>query len=109
MEERLDRSEQRLDQHGELIAELRAATLANSQRIGELQEATVTNSQNLARLANLGERFINVAVDTIARLDQNVIELREAVDELRASNRRQEAINDYLIRKDRERGNGNPG
>ncbi|BAC88535.1 hypothetical protein [Gloeobacter violaceus] len=116
MEERLDRSEQRLDQHGELIAELRAATLANSRRIGELQEATVVNSQNLDRLANIGERFITVVVDavtelrsTTARLDQNVTELKIAVDELRGFNRRQQAINDYLIRKDRERGNGNPG
>ncbi|UFP94586.1 hypothetical protein [Gloeobacter morelensis] len=123
MEERLDRSEQRLDQHGELIAELRAATLANSQRarelqeatmlnsqrIGELQEATVVNSQNLDRLANIGERFVTVVVDAVTELRGTTVRLDQAVEELRASNRRQQAINDYLIRKDRERGNGNSG
>ncbi|UFP94831.1 hypothetical protein [Gloeobacter morelensis] len=106
MEERLDRAEGRLDQHGEWIAGLRAATL--------------TNTQNLDRLVGVGERFVNVAVDAItelrtttARLDRTVEELRamglrqqEAIEELRASNRRQEAINDYILRRDRERGNG---
>ncbi|UFP96677.1 hypothetical protein [Gloeobacter morelensis] len=97
MEERFDRVEQRMDQHGELIAELRAATLANS--------------QNLDRLAGISERFISVAVDAITelrittnRLEQNVVRLDRAIEELRASNRRQESINDYLIRRDRERG-----
>ncbi|MBW4698272.1 MAG: hypothetical protein KME03_10350 [Aphanocapsa lilacina HA4352-LM1] len=52
MEGRLDRAEGRLDQHGELIAELRAATL--------------TSTQNLD----------------------------------------QAAINDYILRRDREGGNG---
>ncbi|MBW4697610.1 MAG: hypothetical protein KME03_06895 [Aphanocapsa lilacina HA4352-LM1] len=107
MEERFDRSEQRLDQHRELIVELRAATLANSQRIGELQEATLINAQNFDRLANIGERFITVVVEALTELRGSTARLDLAVEELRASNRRQEAINDYLIRKDRERGNGN--
>ncbi|UFP93021.1 hypothetical protein [Gloeobacter morelensis] len=86
MEERMDRAEQRLDLHGELIAELRTATL--------------TNTHNIDRLTEISERFISVATDTLVRLDQ-------AVEELRASNQRQEAINDYLIRRERERGDGN--
>lgn len=95
MEERFDRIEQRQDQHGELIAELRASQLATNQ-------ALQTTNQNLDRLANISERFISVATDTLVRLD-------EAVEELRASNRRQESINDYLMRRDRERGNGSQG
>ncbi|BAC88270.1 hypothetical protein [Gloeobacter violaceus] len=94
-----DRIERRLDQHGELIAELRAATLANSQRIGELQEATAANSRNLDRLAGITERFVGVVTDAIVRFDQ-------AVEELRASNRRQEALNDFLIRRLGGEGNG---
>ncbi|UFP93074.1 hypothetical protein [Gloeobacter morelensis] len=93
MEERIDRAEQRLDQHGELIVELRTATLANT--------------RNIDRLTDISERFITVATDTIVRLDQNITRLDQAVEELRASNQRQEAINDYLIRRERERGDGN--
>ncbi|UFP93777.1 hypothetical protein [Gloeobacter morelensis] len=95
MEERLERAEQRLDQHGELIAELRASQLATNQ-------ALQTTNQNLDRLASISERFIAVATDTLVRLD-------EAVEELRSFNRRQEAINDYLIRRDQERGNSSRG
>ncbi|MBW4699169.1 MAG: hypothetical protein KME03_14975 [Aphanocapsa lilacina HA4352-LM1] len=93
MEERMERAELRIDQHGELIAELRTATLANT--------------RNIDRLTDISERFIAVATDTIVRLDQNITRLDQAVEELRASNRRQEAINDYLIRRERERGDGN--
>ncbi|MBW4700215.1 MAG: hypothetical protein KME03_20390 [Aphanocapsa lilacina HA4352-LM1] len=99
MEERMDHAEQRLDQHGESIAELRAATLANT--------------RNLDRLTQISERFITVATDAIAAATDAIGELRsttarldQAVEELRASNRRQEAINDYLIRRERERGDG---
>ncbi|MBW4696494.1 MAG: hypothetical protein KME03_01095 [Aphanocapsa lilacina HA4352-LM1] len=102
MEERIDRAEQRLDQHGELIAELRASQLATNQSL------QMTN-QNLDRLAHIGERFITVATDMIVRLEQNIVRLDEVVDELRAFNRRQEAINDYLIRRDQERRNGDRG
>jgi hypothetical protein len=95
MEERFEQNERCVDQHGELIAELRAATLKNT--------------QNIDRLTDINERFINVATDSIVRLDQNIIELRTTNEELRASNQRQERINDYLIRRDQERDNGNPG
>lgn len=95
MEERVERVEQRVDQHGELIAELRTSQLATNQ-------ALQTTNQNIDRLANISERFITVASDTIIRLDQ-------AVEELRAFNRRQEAINDYLIRRDQEGNNSNRG
>jgi hypothetical protein len=36
MEERFEQTEKRVDQHGELIAELRAATLKNSQNMDRL-------------------------------------------------------------------------
>jgi hypothetical protein len=95
MEERFEQNERRVDQDGELIAELRAATLKNT--------------QNIDRLTDISERFINVATDSIVRLDQNITELRTTNAELHASNQRQERINDYLIRRDQERDNGNPG
>jgi flagellar biosynthesis/type III secretory pathway chaperone len=123
MEERFEQTEKRVDQHGELIVELRAATLKSTQnidrlmlnseqhgeQIAELRAAMLTNTQNLDRLTGISERFINVATDSIVRLDQNVTELRTTTEELRASNQRQERINDYLIRRDQERDNGNPG
>jgi negative regulator of sigma E activity len=102
MEERFERIEQRVDQHGELIAELRTSQLATNQAL------QMTN-QNIDRLANISERFITVAVDAITELRTTTNRLDQAVEELRASNRRQEAINDYLIRRDREGGNGSRG
>lgn len=36
VEERMDRAEQRLDQHGELLAELRASQLATNQNVDRL-------------------------------------------------------------------------
>ncbi|AGY60601.1 hypothetical protein [Gloeobacter kilaueensis] len=98
MEERFEQVEQRVGQHGELIAELRAATLAISRQVGELQQATANNAQNLDRLIGISERFITATANNLARLDQTI-------EELRASNRRQEAIKDYLIRRDQERSN----
>ncbi|AGY59107.1 hypothetical protein [Gloeobacter kilaueensis] len=102
MEERMDRAEQRLDQHGELLAELRASQLATN--------------QNVDRLTSISERFIGVTADALVRLEQAVEESRasnlrldQVVEELRASNRRQEVINDYLIRRDQERSNGSQG
>ncbi|UFP97110.1 hypothetical protein [Gloeobacter morelensis] len=40
----------------------------------------------------------------LQRLADTTINVGQAVEELRAANRRQEAINDYLIRRDQERG-----
>ncbi|AGY60294.1 hypothetical protein [Gloeobacter kilaueensis] len=93
MEERMDRAEQRLDHHGGLLAELRTATLSNT--------------RNLDRLLDINERFITSMGEAISGLRTITSRLDEAVEELRASNRRQEAINDYLLRNDRERSEGN--
>ncbi|BAC90367.1 hypothetical protein [Gloeobacter violaceus] len=68
----------------------------------------------LERLSGITERFIDVSTQRFERYDQILQRLADtttnvgqAVEELRAANRRQEAINDYLVRRDQERGNGN--
>ncbi|WP_245595887.1 hypothetical protein [Gloeobacter kilaueensis] len=80
---------------------MRASQLATAQAV------QVTN-QNLDRLTSISGRFITVVSDAIAEfrattnwLDRAIEELRVSNEESRASNRRQEAINDYLLRQER--------
>jgi hypothetical protein len=69
------------------------------QATDERQQAT---DERLDRLTNITERYINASISVIERLEQNQLRLDQTIEELKASNRRQEHINDFLLRRESE-------
>jgi hypothetical protein len=77
---------------------------AISRDVAILVERQQSTDERLNQLTNITERYINASTNVIERLDGTVARLDQSIEELKASNRRQERINDFLLR--RETGDG---
>jgi hypothetical protein len=77
---------------------------AISRDVAILVERQQSTDERLNQLTNITERYISASTNVIERLDGTVARLDQSIEELKASNRRQERINDFLLR--RETGDG---
>jgi tRNA U34 5-carboxymethylaminomethyl modifying GTPase MnmE/TrmE len=72
---------------------------ALSRDVAQLVQAQQSTQQGLDRLTNLTDRFIDASTVVVARLEQNI-------SELRAGQEQQARVLDYLLRKEQEQQNG---
>jgi hypothetical protein len=73
---------------------------AISRDVAILVERQQSTDERLNQLTNITERYINASTNVIERLDGTVARLDQSIEELKASNRRQERINDFLLRRE---------
>jgi hypothetical protein len=75
---------------------------AISRDVAILVERQQSTDERLNQLTNITERYISASTNVIERLDGTVARLDQSIEELKASNRRQERINDFLLRRETE-------
>lgn len=81
------------DQHEQRI-------IQNEQRIGLPEDAQLRTQAEIATLARIFRENSQEHEQVLEAIRQDIARLDGVIMELRASNQRQERINDYLIRRD---------